>query len=161
MPDIPIAPCAEIPSINFGFKKNCSMKDHNCKGILWGFPARFQATIRNVIRDLWILEKQQNSRIREQGYLSPIHQTAGNGLHVRSYQPGKLLDAITLGGFKIAYGRPGNNEGLQWIAQDFPAVKQYLADAAQWSHSPQIQQSLLQIIQSENATETASGQARD
>ena len=101
------------------------------------------------------------SHLCELGYLSPIHQTAGNGLHDRSYQPGKPLDAITLGGFKIAYDLHGNNEGLEWIAQDFPAVKQYLADAAQWNHSPQTQQSLLQIIQSENASETASGQARD
>lgn len=89
------------------------------------------------------------SHLCDLGYLSPIHRNDGNRLHERSYQPGKPLDAMTLGGFKIACDLHGNNEGLDWIARDFPAVNDYLNETKNWSQNPEFQRSILQIIESE------------
>ncbi|CAI8363610.1 MAG: Uncharacterised protein [Opitutia bacterium UBA7350] len=101
------------------------------------------------------------SHLCEMGYLNFVYQTSGKDSDEYCYQLGKPLENINLGSFKIACDLYGNNEGLEYITQDFPIVKQYLEDMNQWSSNPQNQPSLLQIIKCEAPNIDAKDQARD
>jgi membrane protein len=101
------------------------------------------------------------SHLCELGLLNPIQPSDGTRLHERAYQPGKPLEFITLGGFKQACDQLGNNEGIELIAHDIPAIYEYLCEADNWNHSPKARQSLLDILQSKEDKVPTGDQARD
>lgn len=104
------------------------------------------AVLQRQLRVPFHILNSSISHLCELGYLNPIHPSSGTRLHERAYQPGKPLDGITMGGFKQACDLLGNNEGLELIGHAIPAIKDYLSEANNWSHSPKAQQSLLDII---------------
>jgi membrane protein len=118
-------------------------------------------TLQRQLRVPFHILNSSISHLCELGFLNPIQPGNGARLHERAYQPGKPLDAITLGGFKQACDLLGNNEGLALIAHTLPPIQDYLSDTADWNQSPKARQSLLDILQFKTDEGAPTEQARD
>lgn len=126
-----------------------------------GKPALSTTELQQKLRIPSHILNSSINHLCEIGYLNFVYQNSENNPDEYRYQPGKPLETITFGSFKVASDLYGNNEGLKWIAQDFPVVKQYLEAITQRSLDPQNQPNLLQIIKLESNNTNNTEQARD
>jgi membrane protein len=138
-------------------------------GVLILVARRFQAgesalsgpELQRLLRVPFHILNSSINHLCELGYLSPIHHTAGPESKVRSFQPGKPLEAITMSGFKKACDNFGNNEGIELIAHEIPAVNSYLKEADHLNQGSETGQSLFDILRNENCSASTSPEARD
>lgn len=66
------------------------------------------------------------NRLCELGYLTPIEGNTVDEERNRAYQPGRPLDSLTLGEFKKAFERHGNNDGVDFIVETEESVQTYI-----------------------------------